>query len=394
MSNTKSSSADSWPSDFNDGAEAILINTTFGAHRAGKGIHRSRSSTPQSHKDSCLGPAAAMSQVKKVTALDNVGQGSTNGKKVSWKNDRLRRKFGYLIDEILGVLEATLLEQHVVVISIDAIQHCLPCHGLNCQSRSIWTWTWPLTIWPDENWAALDKMSYGSRWLCRSAPKCAAKFRYQYAPLMVPDVLEKLMNAPFMIIAYLPTSVPTTQPSHVTAQRDHSIERLTLSMHSQMRWVNLAFKWIYLTFLALQFVLALGNRPKSERTAYGITLQLLISKAFTNILNELKNNSKGDVLGGKEVLRDSKQCQVGVAQQTGTLHQNVADPYTSVVHLMSQTSTQSDGPPSEVGALKRQLTLLEAQNVELCKPPMKEKSIYANYEQVPSIAVIIEHDFS
>ncbi|CAL1701071.1 unnamed protein product [Somion occarium] len=37
-------------------------------------------------------------------------------------------------------------------------------------------------------------------------------------------------------------------------------------------WVNLSFKWIYLAFLALQFVLALGNRPKGERGAYALTL--------------------------------------------------------------------------------------------------------------------------
>jgi len=37
-------------------------------------------------------------------------------------------------------------------------------------------------------------------------------------------------------------------------------------------WVNQAFKWIYLGFLAMQFVLALGNRPKSERLTYAITL--------------------------------------------------------------------------------------------------------------------------
>ncbi|KAG1907216.1 uncharacterized protein F5891DRAFT_974969 [Suillus fuscotomentosus] len=149
MSDTESSSADSRPSDFNDGAEAIL-NTTFGAHRAGKGVHRSRSSTPQSHKDSCPGPdrfpdrrkeffqlqndyikdtnklrpclKRKRSEYELNNAPDNFGQGSTNGKKVSWKHDRLRRRFGHLIDEILGVLEATLLEQHVVVISIDAVQ--------------------------------------------------------------------------------------------------------------------------------------------------------------------------------------------------------------------------------------------------------------------------------
>jgi hypothetical protein len=47
-----------------------------------------------------------------------------------------------------------------------------------------------------------------------------------------------------------------------------------LMTNSQTHWVNLAFKWIYLAFLALQFVLALGNRPKGERTAYVMTLWL------------------------------------------------------------------------------------------------------------------------
>ncbi|KAJ6574660.1 glycosyltransferase family 2 protein [Mycena capillaripes] len=37
-------------------------------------------------------------------------------------------------------------------------------------------------------------------------------------------------------------------------------------------WINLCLKWIYLIFLALQFVLALGNRPKGERFAYSLTL--------------------------------------------------------------------------------------------------------------------------
>ncbi|EJD48602.1 putativechitin synthase [Auricularia subglabra TFB-10046 SS5] len=36
-------------------------------------------------------------------------------------------------------------------------------------------------------------------------------------------------------------------------------------------WVNSAFQWLYLVFLGLQFVLALGNRPKGERLAYALT---------------------------------------------------------------------------------------------------------------------------
>ncbi|KAG9317517.1 glycosyltransferase family 2 protein [Chiua virens] len=75
-------------------------------------------------------------------------------------------------------------------------------------------------------------------------------------------------------------------------------------------WVNLAFKWIYLAFLALQFVLALGNRPKGERTAYAVTLWVyaflavyllicsfwLTIKAFIDIPNQLKNKTTEQVI--------------------------------------------------------------------------------------------------
>jgi len=75
-------------------------------------------------------------------------------------------------------------------------------------------------------------------------------------------------------------------------------------------WVNLALKWIYLIFLAIQFVLALGNRPKGERTAYVITLWVyavlavyllvcslaLTVKAFANIPNQLKNKTTTQVI--------------------------------------------------------------------------------------------------
>ncbi|RPD66734.1 chitin synthase [Lentinus tigrinus ALCF2SS1-7] len=76
-------------------------------------------------------------------------------------------------------------------------------------------------------------------------------------------------------------------------------------------WVNLVLKWIYLAFLALQFVLALGNRPKGERATYNITLwvygilavYLLVCSfwltvvAFKNIPNELKGASTSEILG-------------------------------------------------------------------------------------------------
>jgi chitin synthase len=75
-------------------------------------------------------------------------------------------------------------------------------------------------------------------------------------------------------------------------------------------WVNLALKWIYLGFLAIQFVLALGNRPKGERTAYVITLWVyallaiyllvcsiaLTVKAFAGIPADLKHKTTGQVI--------------------------------------------------------------------------------------------------
>ena len=48
------------------------------------------------------------------------------------------------------------------------------------------------------------------------------------------------------------------------------------SLCVQTHWVNLVLKWIYLAFLALQFVLALGNRPKGERMAYALTLWCVV----------------------------------------------------------------------------------------------------------------------
>ncbi|KAF7433398.1 Chitin synthase, class 2 [Pleurotus ostreatus] len=75
-------------------------------------------------------------------------------------------------------------------------------------------------------------------------------------------------------------------------------------------WVNLSLKWIYLAFLALQFILALGNRPKGERMAYAITLWVyavlavyllvcsfwLTGKAFGDIPRQLEGKSTSEVI--------------------------------------------------------------------------------------------------
>jgi chitin synthase len=44
----------------------------------------------------------------------------------------------------------------------------------------------------------------------------------------------------------------------------------------------LSFQWIYLVFLALQFVLALGNRPKGEKMLYVLTMWYVHSESFRN----------------------------------------------------------------------------------------------------------------
>ncbi|PPQ89904.1 hypothetical protein CVT25_004863 [Psilocybe cyanescens] len=54
---------------------------------------------------------------------------------------------------------------------------------------------------------------------------------------------------------------------HLPAQNIFIFSNLEIT-----HWVNLAFKWLYLAFLALQFVMGLGNRLKGEQIPYAITL--------------------------------------------------------------------------------------------------------------------------
>ncbi|KAG6814208.1 Chitin synthase, class 1 [Tricholoma furcatifolium] len=75
-------------------------------------------------------------------------------------------------------------------------------------------------------------------------------------------------------------------------------------------WVNEALKWVYLAFLTMQFVLALGNRPKGERFIYAVTLWVyavlavyllvcsvwLTVHSFQGIPAQLKNKSVGQVI--------------------------------------------------------------------------------------------------
>jgi len=77
-----------------------------------------------------------------------------------------------------------------------------------------------------------------------------------------------------------------------------------------IHWVNFVLKVVYMTFLVLQFVLALGNRPKAERFAYTLTLWVyavlglyllvcslaLTGFAFMQIPQELASR-QGDVGG-------------------------------------------------------------------------------------------------
>lgn len=55
----------------------------------------------------------------------------------------------------------------------------------------------------------------------------------------------------------------------------------------QFFWVHSALKYIYLGFLALQFILALGNRPKSERVAYTASFYVFSALSFYLIFASL-----------------------------------------------------------------------------------------------------------
>ncbi|KAF7320160.1 hypothetical protein MKEN_00800500 [Mycena kentingensis (nom. inval.)] len=77
-----------------------------------------------------------------------------------------------------------------------------------------------------------------------------------------------------------------------------------------IHWVNYALKIIYVLFLVLQFILALGNRPKGERLWYTVTMWVyavlavyllvcsfwLTAKAFMGIPKALEENKGGNVL--------------------------------------------------------------------------------------------------
>lgn len=54
------------------------------------------------------------------------------------------------------------------------------------------------------------------------------------------------------------------------------------SANAQTHWVNMVLMWIYMAFLMLQFVLALGNRPKGEKGLYILTMMCvsLLSLAY------------------------------------------------------------------------------------------------------------------
>lgn len=54
----------------------------------------------------------------------------------------------------------------------------------------------------------------------------------------------------------------------ITFLPDELLKNSSQTVLEVFHWVNLALKWIYVFFLVLQFVLALGNRPKGEKTTY------------------------------------------------------------------------------------------------------------------------------
>lgn len=49
---------------------------------------------------------------------------------------------------------------------------------------------------------------------------------------------------------------------------DNILEHSSTTVQEVLHWVNLGCEWVYIFFLMLQFVLALGNRPKAEKPLY------------------------------------------------------------------------------------------------------------------------------
>lgn len=52
---------------------------------------------------------------------------------------------------------------------------------------------------------------------------------------------------------------------------DNLLKDASPGVQQALHWINLACKWVYVFFLVLQFVLALGNRPKGEKTTYVVS---------------------------------------------------------------------------------------------------------------------------
>ncbi|KAF7367307.1 hypothetical protein MSAN_00792800 [Mycena sanguinolenta] len=77
-----------------------------------------------------------------------------------------------------------------------------------------------------------------------------------------------------------------------------------------VHWINVGLKWLYLIFLGLQFVLALGNRPKGERFSYSLTFWVyavlavyilfcsfwLTALAFKGILKDFAENASQNTI--------------------------------------------------------------------------------------------------
>lgn len=85
---------------------------------------------------------------------------------------------------------------------------------------------------------------------------------------------------------------------------DNIFENASQTVQDILHWVNLGCEWVYIFFLILQFVLALGNRPKAEQRLYIlsflvfavmgmylITVSLWLTvKMFTSLVHQIDGN--------------------------------------------------------------------------------------------------------
>lgn len=128
-----------------------------------------------------------------------------------------------------------------------------------------------------------------------------------------------------------------------------------------LHWLNLGCKWVYVFFLVLQFVLALGNRPKGEKATYiasfivfGLLGLYLIGASLALTVKALLNTPKVDGGGFFKTLLTS-ETSVLIASLTATFGIYIiasllyADPWHMMTSFPQYVSVKEERPERFTG---------------------------------------------